>query len=125
MIAIIGLCCVLAGGFAAGWFLTRPRGPAAGNGPAAPSIKVTDRSMTVDGWEFCLPRSATNRTTDCAIGIKTKDGLNYALVGQDLQPIDPRTAATGIRAKVTGLLVDDPDLQAKFNIAGTIQVQQQ
>jgi len=79
--------------------------------------------IAIDGWIFCMPRSAANTTTDCDLGIQTKDNKNYIMVDNNGVSVSPDPYTTGAQSHVDGLLVQNPYLQKMFVVDGVIEVQ--
>jgi hypothetical protein len=81
------------------WYITKY-----GEGARVP----INAEMTIRGDYSCLPKKDTSGpvTLECALGVKTDDGLYYAI---DMSQLDPGTTASGVqtgdRVEVSGLFV--------------------
>lgn len=82
---------------------------------AAPSADTTTQTGTIE----CVPEASNNsiHTTDCAIGLRSDSGEDYALYTED--PTEFGTLPTGQRVQVTGPLLQTD----RYGLAGIIDVQ--
>ena len=95
-----------------------------------PDYVEYDRSkaskITIEGQIDCLPHKDTEgiQTMECAIGLKTKEGIYYALGGEKLfeNDFDITSGAPGAGefVKVTGFLQEVKN--SKYAVAGAIEV---
>ena len=66
--------------------------------------QLKEGKVTVEGTALCLPHRDTSatQTTECAIGIKTKDGQYYALKDSDPEYKNISKISTSKKIKVEG-----------------------
>jgi len=84
--------------------------------------------VTLDGKTICLPHKDTSgpQTLECAFGIKTLEGDNYALDLSALSPEDQLEINTGEEIQVIGVVVPieeiSSDVWQKYDVKGIMKV---
>ena len=92
-------------------------------------VDMEAQEITVEGEYICLPHVETEgpQTLECALGIMTDDGSNYALVTDELDSSAVIDLATGDRIEVVGTVTARDELTSgdrllAYDIEGVIQV---
>lgn len=97
--------------------------------PSVPGIDEAPRETTLTGISTCLPHKNTGgpTTLECAFGIRTDDGVHYALDMSDVQGMHPGWDMQG-RLMVKGTLVPiefiSTDHWSKYDIRGIMRVRE-
>ena len=92
-------------------------------------VDMAGQEVTVEGEYICLPHVDTEgpQTLECALGIATDDGSNYALVTDELDSSAMIDLATGDRIEVVGTVTARDELTSgdrllTYDIEGVIRV---
>jgi hypothetical protein len=93
-----------------------------------PNDEGASQEVTLDGKTICLPHKDTSgpQTLECAFGIKTGEGDNYALDLSALSPENQLEINTGEEIQVIGIVVPieaiSSDTWQKYDVKGIMQV---
>lgn len=94
-------------------------------GSYAPSVPSnnSDGKATVRGEAVCLPHKNSDgpQTLECAIGVKTDEGIYYSLSDTSKSYTNIATIQTGSKYEITGNIEERSD--PKYATAGSIRVE--
>lgn len=88
-----------------------------------PTLQITGQQITLGGEFICLPHRDQSgpQTMECAFGLKTPEGMYYAL--RDSDPTKNISGvSTGKKVTVTGIF--EPQKDTKYPTEGFIVVQE-
>lgn len=130
-IIIAGALCVIGGGwwiYSARRTATSQSSASVGNNIAISPVitagsAIVGQQVSLNGFLICVPpRTVDTSDTSCVIGLETEGGEYYGLVDARARLISPQTVTTGSRTSLSGVIVNNTQIQNKYAVSGVIEI---